>query len=286
MALASTILNRAENILDFNRNDIGIPGLESTQLLAQLNSYVKEYFASFEKSGEPNSKLARETGFALVTDTAVNNSSGILAGATSIILDDSSSFGSSGAIAMWGNDRPDYVEFGANDDATTLSTVTGVNFTHKDDSIVSLLLALPSNFDTFRSQIGYEDAVSVDGHAYVFTSGNPVRHGYSIYDNGTTQYLHFPRGLTGNVFVKYNIVPTVIGKEIDTVDIPVKDEDYAVWRLVQYAAPKLDRLDLLQEAKDQSFSLLESAHIRRNIGKRPQLRPMRRRRTFSRSDIF
>src|ERR1051325_4114449 len=122
MALASTILDRAERTLDFDRTSVGVPGLESTNLLTVVNAAVKEYFASFEKSGEPNSILRREVGYTLVSDTALNGN--LASGATSIVGDSFASFGSSGAIAIWDNDRPDYVEFGANNLTTTLSTVT------------------------------------------------------------------------------------------------------------------------------------------------------------------
>ena len=286
MALASTILDRAERTLDFDRTSVGIPGLESTNLLTVVNSAVKEYFASFEKGGEPSSILRRETGYTLVADTAVNNASGVASGATSVIGDDFSSFGSSGAIAIWDNDRPDYAEFGANNLTTTLSTVTGVSFAHEDNDVISLLYALPSNFDSFRSEERFEDGVSVDGRPFFFTSGNPIGNKFAIYDNGTTKYLHFPQGLTGDVFVRYNIVPTVVDGESDTVDIPTKDEDYAMWKVVEYAAPKLDRVDMAQYASSKAMEILHSAHVRKNIGKRPRLRPMPSMRGFSRSDIF
>lgn len=282
--LASTCLDRVEKTCDFDRTSVSVPGLESTNMLTVINSAVKEYFASFEKSGEPPTLIKRETGYTLVANTNLNGA--LASGATSIVGDSFASFGSSGAIAIWDNDRPDYAEFGANNLTTTLSSVTGVSFAHEDDDVVSLLYALPAAFDSFRSEEGYEDGVSVDGNPYFFTSGNPVGNKFAIYDNGTTKYLHFPSGLTGDVFARYNAVPTVIDGEGDTIDIPTKDEDFAYWRGVQYAALKLERFDLVAEAKEQAASILNSAHIRRSIGKRPRLRPMRRRSSFSRSDLF
>ncbi len=284
--LASTILDRAERTCDFDRTTIGIPGLESTNLLSVLNSAVVEYFASFEKSGEPSSLLQRETGFTLVSDTAVNNAAGVASGATSIIGDSFASFGSSGAIAIWDNDRPDYAEFGANNLTTTLSTVTGVSFAHEDDDTISLLYALPAAFDGFRSGEGYEDGVSVDGIPYYFTSGDPYSYKFAIYDNGTTKYLHFPRGLSGDAFIRYNVTPTVVDGESDNVDIPVKDDDFAMFRVIQYAALKLERTDLYQFATQGALDVLHSAHVRKNISKRPRVRPMRTRSGLTRSMIF
>lgn len=286
MALASTLLDRAERMLDWERSSVAIPGLESTQLLTILNSAVKEYFASFEKSGEPSSILRKEAGYTLVTDTAVNNAAGVASGATSIIGDSFASFGSSGAIALWGSDRPDYAEFSSNNLTTTISGVTGVSYAHDDNDIISLLYALPSNFDTFRSEEGYEDGVSVDGMPYRFTTGTPTGYKFAIYDNGTTKYLHFPSGLSGDVFVRYNSLPTVVDAESDTVDIPTKDEDYGMWAVVAYAAPKLERNDMYQIATQKMFDILHSAHVRRSIAKRPRLRPMGGRGGLTRSDVF
>lgn len=284
--LASTILDRAERTLDFDRTSVGVPGLESTNLLAVVNSAVKEYFSSFEKSGEPSSIVRKETGGSLVTDTAVNNASGVAAGATSIVGDTFSDFGVSGAVALWGSARPDYAEFGANNLTTTLSTVTGVSYAHADDDTISLLYALPANFDSFRSEEGYEDGVDVDGRPFFFTSGAPAGNKYALYDNGTTKYLHFPQGLSGDYFVRYNAAPTVVDGESDTVDIPVKDEDFAMWAVVKYAAAKLERMDTYQIATTEMQKILSSAHVRKNIGKRPRLRPMRRNIGFPRSMIF
>lgn len=286
MSTAATILDRAERTLDFERSAVAIPGLESTNLLTVVNAAVKEYFASFEKSGEVSSILRKETGYTLVADTAVNNASGIASGATSIVGDDFSDFGSSGAVALWDNTRPDYAEFGANNLTTTLSSVTGVSFAHEDNDVISLLYALPADFDGFRSEEGYEDGVSVDGRPFFFTSGNPTGNKFAIYDNGTTKYLHFPQGLTGDVFVRYNAAPTTIDDEADTLQLPVKDEDYVMWAVVRYCAPKLERMDMFQLASSEMLKILNSAHVRKNTGKRPRLRPMRRGFTYSRSDIF
>jgi hypothetical protein len=281
--LASTALDRAERICIFDRSTVGVPGLESTQLLSVLNEAVKEYFASFEKAGEPPTLLKKEYGYTLIEDTALDGD--LASGAVSTVCEDTSELGSSGAIAIWDNNRPDYVEFSANNLTTTLTT-TQVSFAHEDGDIVSLLYALPATFDSFRSEEGFEDGVSVDGDPYFFTSGNPEGWKFALYDNGTTKYLHFPQGLTGDVFVRYNGIPTVVDGESDTIDIPTKDEAYGVWKVVEYAAPILEKADLYQIARANALRILGDAHIRRNIGKRPRLRPMRRMGGFTRTDIF
>lgn len=284
MATAATILDRAERTLGFERASVGVPGLESTNLLTVLNSAVKEYFSSFEKSGEPNSILRREIGYALVSDTNLNGA--LASGATSIVGDSFASFGTSGAVAIIDNENADYAEFTANNLTTTLSGVTGVSFAHEDDDTVQLLYALPAAFDGFRSEEGSRDGVTVDGTAYEFTSGLPVGRQFSIYDNGTTKYLHFPTGLTGDVFVKYNVAPTVITAESSTVDIPTKDEDFGMWAVVKYCALKLDRVDMFQLSTSEMLKILNSAHVRRNIGKGFRLRSLRSNAPLTRSQIF
>lgn len=279
--LASTCLDRIERTCDFDRTSVGIPGLESTNLLTVINSAVKEYFSSFEKSGEPPALLKKEKGYSLVANTNLNGALAI--GATSIVGDSFASFGASGAVAI---EERDYAEFGSNNLTTTLSSVTGVSLVHADDSPISLLYALPADFDSFRSEEGYEDAVSVNEDPYFFTSGTPTGNRYAIYNNGTTQYLNFPLGLTGKAFVRYNGTPTVIDGEGDSIDIPTKDEDFAYWRGVEYAAIKLERPDLEARAIRKASELLNSAHIRRNIGKRPRPRPFRFGRGLTRSDVF
>ena len=137
-----------------------------------------------------------------------------------------------------------------------------------------------------RSEEGFEDGVSVDGNPYFFTSGTPIGFKYAIYDNGTTKYLHFPQGLTGKVFVRFNGVPTVIDAESDTIDVPTKDEDYVVWKGILYAAPLLERSDLFQIAQQKTFDILHAAHVRRSISKRPRLRPMNFSKGLTRSQIF
>ncbi len=284
MALASTILDRVERTLDFDRTSVGVPGLESTNLLAVLNNAVLEYHSSFEKSGEPSSILQKETGYTLVTDTAL--AADVASAAVAFIVDDSSELGASGALVIWDNDIADYLEFTANDLSTAITGVTGIGFAHEEDDVVSLLYALPSTFMSFRSTEGYEDGVAVDGVPFFFTSGLPSGNTFAIYDNGTTKYLHFPRGLEGDVSVRYNAAPTTVDGEGDNVDIPTVDEWYAVWKVVQYVAPKLERVDMYQIAAAESLKILNSAHIRRNIGKRPRVRPMRRLNSIPRSAVF
>lgn len=282
MATGATILGYAQDTLGFDRTSVGVPGLEPTQLLAHANQAVLEYFDAFRKNGQPPSRVSKETGYALVADQ--NLAADVASGATSFTIDDSSSYGASGAIAIWDDNRPDYTEFTGNDLSTAISGVTGVDFAHETDDNTQLLYALPSNFVDFRQQEGNPAGVTVDGHPYTFTSSAPYGSRFAIYDNGTTKYLNFPEGLTGDVFVKYNADPTTVDEESDSVDVPTRDEWFVVYRICQKVAPLLDKDPNYYE--NQANLVLGDALKRRNINKRPRTRPIRRTATLTRSDLF
>lgn len=284
MTHASVFLDRAERTLGFDRTSVGVPGLESTNLLTVVNSAVKDYFASFDKSGEPSKYLQAEEGYSLVADTVLDGD--LAAGATTIPVEAATGWVATGGAAIWQGERVDYVEFLSRTLTTSLPNASGVNFAHDDGETISQLYEVPSDFDSLRSEEGYVDGVSVDGIPYFYTSGPPIGRTFTIYDSQSTKYLHFPRGTTGDAFLRYNAVPTVVDAETDSVDIPTKDEDYAMWAVVKYAAPLLERPDMYQIAGAEMLKILNSAHVRKNINKRPRVRPVRMGATFTRSMIF
>ena len=279
--IASTILDLAQNQLSFSRSDIGIPGLEETQLLAVLNQAVIEYYHAFRKGGgEPPINFQKETGFDLTADT--DTDAIVTTSTTSFAVADSSNFPTSGVLAIWEDEYPDYVAFTGNA-ANTFTGVSGIGKTIPAGSTVSRLYALPSDFSDLRSMRNTPYGVAVEGVPYTPTSDVPTGNRFHIYDNGTTKYLHFPRGLVGDCFVRYNAKPTTIDDVSDTVDLPEKDEWFAVWRIVQHAAPLLNKIENYKIAQAEAQKVLSNAMILRNEGKRIRVRPMHR--PFSRSLI-
>ncbi len=269
MATGETVLGYAENYLSFDRSDIGLPGAEEAQLLQYATQAVREYHNAHTKNGgEPNSILQREEGYNSISSTNLNGA--LSEGATTITVDSASSFASSGVVAIWDHDKIDFAAY-TGTTSTTFTGVTGVDFDHDDDDVVEPTYALPSDFHSFRSTHDNYEGVTVDGLPYTYTSGTPKSREFSVYDDGTTKYLVFPRDLSGDIFVSYNKSPTVIDETTDTVDVPDEDLWFVVWRIVE---PVVETLGLefakSQLARQRADIILSEALKRRNIGKKPR----------------
>lgn len=273
MATASTLITRATNITKIDKDTIGIPGLEDTQLLSIVDMANRQYVNKFRLGGgEPLPSQASETGGTLTATTTL--SANVTTATTEVTVASAANAESGGGAAIiWDQDIPDVIEYGSSDQSTTLSTVTGIAFSHESGDEVQFIPALPSNFASFRSTHDSPDGVLVEGSAYTFTSDLDVNDGnFSIYDNGTTKYIVFPRGLTGDYFVRYNRTSTTIDELTDSVDTPLDDEYFIVYRLVEHINRVLG-LDT-QEPRALADKILRDGLKRRNTGKR--IKPGRR----------
>lgn len=280
--IANSALNYAQRWLGFDRSDIGIPGLEEAQLLEVCNQAVIEYHERYrEGGGEPSSILMKEHGDTLVAVSTIGED--ITSATTDFDVADSSSFDSSGIVAVWKNDEPDYIAYTGNA-ANNLTGVTGIGYSHSSGETISQVYALPSDFEDFRSETDSPDGVKVDGVPFTQNSASPRGNHFFLYDDGTTKYLSFPRGLTGDLTVSYNATATVVNDVNDTIDIPTKDLWFAVWRIAEYAAPIIGKFDHRTIAQNQAETVIRRALVNRNIGKRPKVRPMGYRMISSRSN--
>lgn len=266
---AETIIGYAENIAKIDRTSIGLSGLEETMLLNVLNKANREYFNKFLLGGgEPKESFKLETGGTLIADTALAED--ITTATTDFDVDSATSYPSSGALIVWDNNDPDYVAY-TGKSSNNLTGVTGIGYSHEDNDAVSALYALPTNFASFRSTDDSPDGVSVNGVPFTFVTGVPIGGQFATYDNGTTKYLHFPRGLTGDYAVKYNQGATSITLTSTSVDVPVDDEDFLVYRLAEYIFRVLGTDPMkMQEARGTANKILLDALKRRNVGKRPK----------------
>lgn len=268
---ASTIITRIEGLLGFDSDTIGLPGLEATQLLSLINIAHSEYFETFRKGGgEPPMYMRTEAGGTLASNTALNGA--ITTSDTSIAVDDGTNAGSSGgAIVVWDNDTPDII-FYTGKSSNTLTGVTDIDFAHEDDDAVQLLATLPSDFGDLRQGEGYGDGVNLNGTDYTYTSGTPDGTQFAVIDDGSTQYLWFPDGASGDYHVYYNKRPTTIDGTTDNIDIPdymPKDQWFPVYRVAQRIAPLLDKDPSLYQI--EADRILGQALKSRYIGKRPRL---------------
>ena len=268
MSTAGTLITYAENITSIDRTTIGIPGAEETMLLNVVDKANREYYTKFLLGGgEPRSDRTAETGGTLAASTTLDGA--ITSASVSIVLDSVTSFASSGAGAVWNDEEPDFIEYTAIS-TLTLTGVTGIGYSHADGDSFSVLYALPANFESFRSAADSPDGVTVDGIPYRYTSGIPLSNQFGVYDNGTTKYLVFHKDQTGDYRVSYNTGATSISATGTSVDVPVSDEDFIVYRLVEHiysviygaASPQG------QDARQKADKIMLDALKRRNIGKR------------------
>lgn len=264
---ASQIIGYIENITKIDSSSIGIGGLEPTMLLNVIDKANREYYNKFILGGgEPKLDRTAETGGTIYADTTLDGA--LTTASTSIILDSVTGYATSGAGVVWDNDSPDFVEYTAIS-TLTLTGVTGIDYAHEDADAFSVLYALPSNFESFRSSHDSLDGVEVDGVPYRYTSGIPHGAQFSLYDNGTTKYIFFPRGLTGEWFARYNKGATAITTTASVIDVPIADEDFVVYRGVEhvYRVLNVDQNKVI-EANQMANKIILDSLKRRNIGKR------------------
>lgn len=267
MSTAGTLLTLAESKASIDRTTIGIPGCEETHLLDVVDKANREYYNKFLLGGgEPRSDRTAETGGALAADTTLNGA--ITTASVSVILDSVTGYATSGVGAVWDDTSPDFIEY-TGISTLTLTGVTGIGYSHADEADFSILYALPANFESFRSTSDSPDGVDVNGIPYRFTTGVPVGNQFSVYDNGT-KYLLFSQGTTGNYSVRYNKGATTISATGTSVDVPVADEEFIVFRLVEHISDIIYGAGSVQSqvARQKANKVMLDALKRRNVGKR------------------
>lgn len=271
MSLASSIIESASALLKVDQSTTRIPGVQNAEMLRVLNLANLEYIRSFVRNGgEPPSTLASETGVTLVASTALNGATAI--DDTTVTVDSASSAPSTGAFAV----DAELAEY-TGTTATTLTGVTGLGLAHDDDSTVSFLYALPSNFHSFRTTSTARDGVLVGKTQYIFTTGEPTGGHFSIYDNGATKYLWFPQGLTGKVTVYYNKNGATIDEGTDSPSWDTAYDNFGIHRLVAHGirAQGLGYQESFN-ADAMADKVLREMHQEKNVGKKIRVRPFSR----------
>jgi len=264
---AATLLTYIQGITKIDITSIGLPGVEQAMMLNVIDKANREYYQKFTLGGgEPRTDRTAETGGTLAADTTLNGA--ITTASTSIVLDSVTGYPTSGAGMVWQSLSPDFIEY-TNISSLTLTGVTGIDYSHDDNSAFTILYALPTNFDSFRSADDSQDGVTVNGVPYTFTSGIPTSNQFSVYDNGTTKYLVFPKGLSGDYFVRYNKGPTSITSTSTVVDVPIGDEDFIVYRGVEHVFRTIgaDPNKIIDARRMADKQLLDALKTR-NVGKK------------------
>lgn len=268
MSTVATIIGYAEKVTSIDSSTIGIPGAEQAMLINIVDKANREYYNRFLRGiGEPKADMVAETGGTIVASTTLDGA--VTSASTSIILDSVTGYATSGAGVIWDNASPDIVEY-TGISTLTLTGVTGIGYNHEDADEFSVLYALPANFGSFRSTQDSPDGVEVDGVQYRFVTGTPYGNQFAEYNNGTTRYLFFPLGVTGDYSVRYNKKAATITATTDSIDVPVDDEDFIVYRVAEHIYDVVYGAGSTQSqfAHAQANRILLDALKRRNVGKR------------------
>jgi hypothetical protein len=278
---ASDIISHARSLL---RADDGsdVPAIGDEFMLKALSDANMEWARAFRRGGGTQPIVfMREGGFSIASDTQVNEASGILTTDTEFTVDSSTSFDSSGVVAVWTDGMADLIPYTGNS-SNTFTGVTQIGFAHDDNDTVQKLYKLTglTSFGRLRASEEYGDGVQVDGTPYYFREATPDRQYFTIYDDGTDKWLWLPKGLTGTIAVLYEKASATINDLADTVDVPTEFDFFLIWRLVQFGTfGRQDSLENHALAKAEANKVLNEALSDRNIGKGVQARRIQRRQT-------
>lgn len=268
---ATEIISDAWKVLKTEGDSASIPGLQSSMMLTVLDKANREYLRTFRRSGGDPKALEAETGYDLITDTAL--AADVASGATSFTVDDSSDGESAGAFVIWDDNTADFGTYTGNA-ANALSGVSGIQFAHEEDDTVQFLYALPSDFGSLRKEGDNGDGVTINGLPYFYTEGEPQGFYFSIRGD----YLWFPRGVSGSAFLKYNAEATTIDADDDSVQVPEDYDFFLVYRLVEHGRRvRGDNADKVIEAKVEADKILRQAMIEQQHSRGVRVRPIARR---------
>ena len=272
---AETFIGLARNLL---KEDSGsdVPVVQDSFMLTALSDGNMKWARAFRGNGSAPIVFSRETGFDLVSETAINDSAGTTTATTTITVDSTTGYDSAGIAIIWDDDMPDIFAY-TGKTATTFTGVTGLAFAHEDNDPIQPAYGLPSNFGYFRKSVEYGDGVQLEGVPLSYMGGFPNPGFFSLHDDGTTKYLILSRQATGSASVLYDKISTTIDSLDDTVDVPTEYQFFLAWHLVAFAyIGRENDYGRMIAAQNESNKILQEDLRDRNVGKK--IRP----RTFGR----
>ena len=294
MPLASVALDLAYAELRTNADQTDVPGMQRDIMLQKLDQFDKEYQKKFRLHGTEQSFYRKsETGFDLLPTT--NLAEDVTSATTDFNVDDGTALGDiANAGAIWDQGTPDIFEYTA-PVANNIPGVTGIDFPHETDDVVHKFYPMPANFHSLRGEERSPDGVTLDGNLPIrFNSSPPLTsRNFSWYDNGTTTFLWFNRGLNGTIRVTYNKIGNTIDDLGDELELAKDDHVFFhVSRLIAHG--KRSRGDTVVQIRmadgklrdkddHDADNILREIHRERNIGRNVRTRPIRR---FQFSDIY
>lgn len=260
---AETIIGHIRTLI---REDSGsdLPVVSDSFLLTAISDGNLKWAEAFQTDGAAPIVFQRETGFDLVSETAINDAAGTTTASTSITVDAQTFPDSAGVAVAWDDSIPDLFSY-TSQTSTLFSGVSGLAFAHEDDDPIAALYKLPTNFGDFREAPGYGDGVKVEGTPLYYREGAPTSGFFSMYDDGTSKYLWLPRQLTGSASVWYDKNSTTIDSTDDTVDVPETSIFFLVWHAMAYCYTGREQdLNKMSVAQAQSERILQRALQNRN----------------------
>lgn len=248
-----------------------VPVVQDSFLLTAISDGNMRWARAFRRDGSQPIVFQRETGFDLVSDTAINDAAGTTTASTSITVDAQTFPDSAGMAVIWDDDLPDQFSY-TSQSSTLFSGVSGLAFAHEDNDEIQALYKLPTNFGSFRKAPGYGDGVNLGG-GLRFTGGPPSSGFFSMVDDGTSKYLWLPKGSTGSASVWYDKISTTIDSTDDTVDVPEEAQMFLVWHALAYMyVGRDDDLNKMLFAQNESNKILQEFLEDRNVNKKIRAR--------------
>ena len=266
----STIISHARTLI---RAESGsdVPAVADAFMVVAIADADVELLRAFRRGGgNAPSAVARETGFTLASETAINDAAGITSASTSITVDSTTGYDSAGAAVVWDGELFDIFYY-TGVTATSFTGVTGLAFNHEDSDAIQPLMALPSNFKNFRRSEGYGDGVTLDS-GLTYMEGPPSSGKFSRVDDGTTNYLWLPRGSTGDVGVLYDKISSTVDSVDDTVSFGDEALFYYVWRCIELSLFGRGDFPIITLAKQKGDMAKLDLLKDRNVGRRPRIR--------------
>jgi hypothetical protein len=266
------IYGMADDLLRQDGNSSGVPGLESTRTITWIDMLHRQYFDEFTNNGGNFPEYMRKhDGDTMVASTAL--AADVTSGAATFTIDSSSGLGTTGAGVVYSNYQFDIFTHTGNSSGT-VSGVSGLDFDHDEDDIVSKLYALPSDFGRMRvegSGATRHEGVRVNGLGYSRVPDMPGYRQYALWQNPSdgVWYLWLPYVTSGDILTVYDQKPTSLTLTTSVIDIPTQyaDHMYLVWGLVALFKQTLDDDYVATKERAEQMKYFTNAIKRQSSGR-------------------
>lgn len=279
------IYGYAQDLLKFEGEDIGIPGMEEDRTIDWIRDLDAQLHQEFYSRGItlPDYR-ASHYGFDAVTGTAL--AADVAAGAITLTIDSSAALATAGVGIIYDNNQYDIFQHTGNAAGTVSGIPTtgrgAIKFAHDVDLSVERLYALPSDFGRMRPVRRHDttnknhDGVLMDGRGYFELPSNPSGTHFSVFINTSgSSFLWLPKSQTGQSMVHYDLAPNTIDGIEDEISFPDPFHMYHVWGLVAIFKQVQDEDYVPVKEQAEQMKVIRQIIVKRSAGK-----PIRASRAF------